>query len=155
MNVRRFQYGEEATLWRLFYETIHTVNARDYTPEQLDAWAPQQIDHRLWEKRTRERNPFVASVENQIVGYADLQTDGLIDHFFVHHQWQRRGVGTALMAAIEAEATTLGLAELYSDVSLTARRFFGSHGFHVVIEQEVAIDDFSLRNCRMTKLLSF
>ena len=29
------------TAARLFCDTVHTVNARDYTPEQLDAWAPR------------------------------------------------------------------------------------------------------------------
>ena len=24
----------------LFWETVHTINAQDYTPDQLDAWAP-------------------------------------------------------------------------------------------------------------------
>jgi hypothetical protein len=26
----------------LFYDTVHSVNARDYTPKQFDAWAPKR-----------------------------------------------------------------------------------------------------------------
>ena len=33
---------------RLFYDTVHTVNARDYTPEQLAVWAAGQVDLAAW-----------------------------------------------------------------------------------------------------------
>ena len=29
----------------LFKATVHTVNAKDYTPEQLEAWAPSHAHH--------------------------------------------------------------------------------------------------------------
>ena len=46
---------------------------------------------------SNKTKPFVAEIEGQIVGYADLQEDGYIDHFFVSGSMARRGVGSALM----------------------------------------------------------
>ena len=46
------------TIERLFYETVHTVNAADYSPEQLDAWAPGQID--------RPRSPRLSAVRRRL-----------------------------------------------------------------------------------------
>ena len=37
LRLRRYQPADCAALAALFYDTVHTVNARDYTPAQLDA----------------------------------------------------------------------------------------------------------------------
>ena len=44
MNIHIRNYAPEdcLILARLFYDTVHTVNARDYTPEQLEAWDGQR-----------------------------------------------------------------------------------------------------------------
>ena len=39
MILRSYISADLDELLTLFYETVHTVNARDYTPQQLDAWA--------------------------------------------------------------------------------------------------------------------
>jgi len=77
-------------------------------------------------------SPFVAEVNHRIIGYADLQNNGLIDHFYVSGGYVRQGVGSRLMAEIEKEARNSGLHELTSFVSLTAEPFFLHHGFRIV-----------------------
>ena len=44
MKLRLYRSEDCSALARLFYDTVHTVNTRDYTPEQLDAWADGQVD---------------------------------------------------------------------------------------------------------------
>lgn len=39
MLLRAYQPSDLEELAALFYDTVHRVNARDYTPQQLDAWA--------------------------------------------------------------------------------------------------------------------
>ena len=34
----------------LFYDTVHTLNAKDYTQEQLDAWATGEVELEAWNK---------------------------------------------------------------------------------------------------------
>lgn len=41
--------------------------------------------------------PFIAEINGVVVGYSDLQSDGFIDHFFFHHEYQGMGVGKALI----------------------------------------------------------
>lgn len=48
MVIRAYQPFDAAPLAALFYQTVHTVNRRDYTEKQLDAWAPKDIDLRAW-----------------------------------------------------------------------------------------------------------
>lgn len=49
MQIRRYRFADIAQVLALFYGTVHTVNAADYTPEQLDAWAPEEADAAAWD----------------------------------------------------------------------------------------------------------
>ena len=44
IQLRAYQSSDCAQLAELFDQTVHTVNASDYTREQLDAWATGQVD---------------------------------------------------------------------------------------------------------------
>lgn len=39
MEIRKFHGSDISQIVMLFYETVHFVNKKDYTQEQLDAWA--------------------------------------------------------------------------------------------------------------------
>ena len=84
----------------IFFSAIHELACRDYSIEQLDAWAPVAYDMAAWQERIRAIQPFVAEIDGFPVGYADLQTSGYIDHFFVAGAHGGRGVGRTLMAHI-------------------------------------------------------
>lgn len=154
MHIRKYQPGEERALWRLFFDTIHNVNTRDYTAEQVQAWAPEKIDEHLWRVRIETMEPYVCVAGDEVVGYAGLLPSGYIDHFYVHHQWQGQGVGKLLYAAIETDAREQNLDELTADVSITARPFFTARGFTVVAQQEVTRGATVLTNFKMVKRLS-
>jgi putative acetyltransferase len=70
LSIRRYEPGEEAALFNVYYSAIHLVAARDYGPEQIQAWAPKDLDSTYWEKRIRSINPFVAELNGELVGYA-------------------------------------------------------------------------------------
>ena len=134
VQIRPYKPGEEPALFAVYYSAIHLTASRDYTPEQIQAWAPKGLDMNLWACRIRGINPFVAELNGEVVGYADLQANGYIDHFFVSGTHARRGIGSLLMEHLLGEATALGLSELTSDVSRTAQPLYEKFGF-VVVEQ--------------------
>ncbi|MGH6933032.1 MAG: GNAT family N-acetyltransferase, partial [Dongiaceae bacterium] len=86
-------------------------------------------------------------------GFAQLESNGYIDCFYVHHLHQRQGIGAALMAHIHEIARDSGMDLLYTYASVTARPFFERHGFHVVREQTVAPNGVTMRNFAMEKRL--
>ena len=151
MKVRKIREGEEEELWELFYNTIHNVNIQDYTDAQIQAWAPDGFDRNVAINKLREIDPFVVIQDGKIIGYADIQPDGLIDHFFCHHEFQGQGVGSALFAAIDKEARDNGILEMYSNVSITARAFFEAMGFSVKKEQLIKMRDQELKYYRMVR----
>jgi putative acetyltransferase len=136
VSVRPYRRADVPAIARLYYETVHTVNARDYSPDQIQAWAPRIEDDAFWLRRFRPYTVFVANVDGQVAGFTELGRDGAIDCFYVHHRWQGRGVGRALMARLLAEARRRRVGQLSADVSITARAFFERMGFRVIRVQK-------------------
>jgi len=144
IDIRKFKEGDEEALWSVFYSSIHQVCSGDYSNEQIDAWAPKDIDPSIWINKFRSIKPFVATLEGNVVGYADLQCDGEIDHFFVHGDHQGKGVGTGLMEKIIDSAGSKE--KLFSEVSHTAKPFFEKYGFKVIRKQNVNMRGVTLSN---------
>ena len=116
MHIRPYRSSDCPALAELFYQTVHAVNARDYSPEQLDAWADGRVELAAWDASFRAHDTRVAVEGGVIVGFADLGPDGYLDRLYVHRDWQGRGVASALC---------------------DARPFFERRGWHVVKEQQV------------------
>ncbi len=151
MRIRRFRPGDEMALHAVFHSAIHGVASRDYTPEQIDAWAPETFDREKWLQRIQEIDPFVVENDGRIVAYADLQADGYIDHFYVAASCARQGCGTLLMNHILETANALGIKMLTSNVSRTAQPFFRTFGFVIVEERSPVVRGVAVPNALMHK----
>lgn len=83
ITIRQFQCGEEAVLRKLMFDTIRSVTIKHYSDNQVKAWAHTDIADESWQDRLRSNQPLVAVLNGKIVGFADIQANGLIDHFFL------------------------------------------------------------------------
>ena len=153
MQVRDFQDEDAPLLREIFRSAILRHAAADYDANQVAAWVANADDASAFDARMRLRRPLVALLADRPVGYADLQPDGLIDHFFVAGEHGRRGVGNALMTCIHAVARARGIDALRADVSRTAQGFFRRHGFRGEVEQAVEVRGVVLHNLPMHKRL--
>jgi len=149
ISVRDFAADDAPALRGVFESAIHGTARRDYSQRQVDTWAPRRYDADAWAERMRGLAPFVALVDGRIAGYADLQADGCIDHFYVAAEAGGQGVGGALMRRILARAAALSLAELTSQVSLTAQPFFAHFRFEVVEHRVFEMRGVGMRNTAM------
>ncbi len=148
MTIRRYRSEDCRRLTELFYDTVHSVNARDYAPEQLDAWATGQPDLEAWDRSLHAHESFVAEENGVIIGFGDIDQSGYLDRLFVDKDHQGRGVATALCDALEAAAR----AEHYTThASITARPFFEKRGYRVVRQQRVERQGVFLTNFVMEK----
>lgn len=151
--IRPYQESDAPFLSQIYYHTIHTINAKDYTQEQRDAWAPvSSLNPRPWHEKWQKLNPFVALIDNIPVGFCEFETNGHIDCFYVHHNFQGCGIGKALVKALEKEAVTQKLPRIYAEVSLTAKPFFQAQGFSTIKQQTVEIRGCTLINFVMEKI---
>lgn len=152
ITIRRYHEKDARSLSDIYFYTIHNINIHDYSKEQINAWAPKScLELEGWKKKWEKLPPIVATTDNQIVGFAEFENDGHIDCFYVHHQFQNKGVGSALMKEIEQQALHKNISKIFAEVSITAKSFFLSKGFIVTKEQLKKIRGFDLKNFVMEK----
>ena len=153
IDIRRYRPGDLAGLIALFRDTVRRVNGRDYSPQQVMAWAPDQIDARQWRHRFDNKVVWVADLDGAPVGFVDVARDGLIDMLYVHADHQGKGIASLLLRTVEAGARTHGLMRLFTEASITARPFFEHRGFRVIAPQRVMRWAQEFLNYRMDKAL--
>ena len=149
MVLRAYRSADCPALAELLYQTVHQVNIRDYTQEQVDAWATGQVDLERWDRELREHRTVVAWEDGLIVGFGDMDKTGYLDRLFVHKDFQGRGIATAICDALEGESAA---PRLWVQASLTARPFFEGRGCRVVKAQQVERRGVLLPNFVMEKL---
>lgn len=44
MILRKYVPSDSITLLKLFYNTVHIINRKDYTENQCNAWATKTVD---------------------------------------------------------------------------------------------------------------
>ena len=71
INIRNYQEEDVEETWLLFYNTIHTINIRDYASDQVSAWAPDNPDMSVWKSKMSSINPFVAEMNDVIVTWSN------------------------------------------------------------------------------------
>lgn len=153
--IRQYTCEDVQDLAKIYFHTIHEVNSQDYSEEQINAWAPSSsLETKRWKKKWKNLIPIVAQLDDVVVGFVEFESNGHIDCFYVHHEYQRCGVGSLLMNEVFNKAKTSQLKRVYAEVSITAKPFFESKGFNVVKQQNVNIKGIELTNFVMEKILN-
>ena len=147
MIIREYQPTDCKELAELFYNTVHTVNAKDYTKEQLDVWATGQVDLTKWNQSFQEHYSIVAVDVDIIVGFGDVDKTGYLDRIFVHSDYQGKGIATAICNQLESAVQE----NIVTHASITARPFFEKRGYKVFKEQQVERQGIFLTNYVMIK----
>lgn len=139
---------------RLFHETVHAVNARDYTASQLDAWAPREEAQRDMVVEKLRRQAGVAARECGIlIGFGTLDECG-IDMLYVHKDRQGQGIARRILLELERMSADRGLNDSVAYASATARPFFEKMGYKLDYENVAVRGGVPLTNYRMSKSIS-
>ena len=148
MQLRKYRTSDCGHLAELFYHTVHSVNAKDYTKEQLDAWATGTVNLEEWDESFLKHHTVVAVKNNEIVGFGDIDDFGYLDRLFVHKDHQGEGIGTEICNELEC---LVGGKKITTHSSITAKAFFEHRGYRVIQEQTVIRNGISLTNYIMEK----
>ena len=118
---------------RVIVAALHATNAADYPPEVIKAVAASFTPEHV-RSRFATRTVFVATQGGSIIGTASLNGD-VVRSVFVSPDAQGKGVGAALMEAVERLAAAQGLTALCVPSSVTAQGFYEKRGFVAVQDQ--------------------
>ena len=150
MIIRKYLPSDCKYLTELFYQTVHSINAKDYTDEQLNAWATGNVDMEEWNQSLSEHFSLVAMKDGIITGFGDIDRTGYLDRLFVHKDYQNQGIATAICEKLEL---TFGVSKITTHVSITAKPFFLHRGYSIIKEQQVIRSNIPLTNYIMEKPL--
>ena len=134
VTLRPYRDTDAEPTWQVFHAAVRVTAAKDYTPEQLEAWSPGEVDLEAWGRRRAAAWTVVAVEGDRVVGFSDLTDDGVLDMLFVHPDAGGQGVARMLVEAVLAEARRRGLARVATHASRTARPAFERLGF--VVDRE-------------------
>ncbi len=147
MIIRPYQPSDCQEMAELFYQTVHTINAKDYNKQQLDVWATGQIDLPLWNQSFLNNYSIIAQEDGKIVGFGDIDQTGYLNRLYVHKDYQRKGIATAICDALEQKIS----GKVYCQASITAKPFFEQRGYKTVQKQQVQRQGIFLTNFIMEK----
>jgi putative acetyltransferase len=152
ISLRNFHPADTQALIALYHGTVHEINIRDYSREQVNAWAPSETeDPDYWKVRLGESNTIVAEFDGQVAGFGNLKDSEGIDMLYVHKDYQGRGVASALLNDLEKKLKKKGNRQASVESSITARPFFEHRGYRLVSENRKWVRDVELPNFSMLK----
>ncbi|GGI52903.1 GNAT family N-acetyltransferase [Oxalicibacterium solurbis] len=152
MLIRPFEVSDADVLADIFHASVREIGIRDYSLEQVEAWSPSKPDPKRYLQQAQGRTLLVAvDDDGRIIGYGDLEPNGHIDHLYCCPDVVGTGVGSAIYAALENAARSVGIVSLFVEASEAARCFFECRGFRVDTLNNFTINGVAIHNYSMSK----
>ena len=150
MIIRPYEKSDAFQITQLFHSSVHAIADTLYTKEEKEAWAPTPPDYSSWEQRLDLKQPFVGSINRVIVGFIELESDGHIDCFYVHKDYQQKGIGGQLLQHAIEQGVKRKQVSFYIEASFAAKPLFEKFGFVVKRSNIIKIRGQNLKNYTMT-----
>lgn len=128
--------GDLPTLRAVYRDAVETLGPSAYTDDQTRAWADvADMEHVA---RMIVDNPTcVAEVDGHIGGFCTLEPDGRVALLYVLGEYNRRGIGSALLRWTLDHAGLSSGTEFYAEASEFSLGLFRRFGFEVVRSERV------------------
>ncbi|MCA8959334.1 MAG: GNAT family N-acetyltransferase [Planctomycetes bacterium] len=154
MRIRHATVDDIPALGDVHVESILGSAGTHYSAERIVVWAHPR-SAAAWRARIEAGHLYVAEIDGTIVGFGDVDlTAGIVKAVYVDPDFGRRGVGSALLATLEADARASDVHTLQLDASLNAAAFYIDRGFEATATVQHRLRDGSDLECvRMAKVL--
>ena len=155
MTIRRYRPDDASALVDIFRRAVIEIGAKDYTPEQVEAWAARIPSVDGMKVRNGDGRAVLVFVDalDQPLGWIDLEANGHIDTLYCVPEVVGKGPASALYDVLETLARDRGITRLYTEASEAARRLFLKKGFTVTQRQNFEIEGIPIHNYAMEKYL--
>jgi len=122
---------------QVHFAAVHETAAAHYPVEVLRSWSPPPGHARYQQVRDAiskaDELLIVAEEKSEVVGFGSIVPRlSELRAVYVHSKAGRRGVGSKILAQLEAMARGCGLSQLSMDASINAEAFYRNKGYSVL-----------------------
>lgn len=156
VSIREATSADARTIASLHEASIRGLGPEAYDDRQVEAWATGK-DPEFYPVDEPDARIVVAEVDGDVVGFGHLDVaEREVRSIYVHPAYARRGVGVAILSALESAARDRGLSSLSLLAALNAVAFYERAGWQAVGERTHAPgpDTTELTRVRMRKRLA-
>ncbi len=153
-EIRLAEPEDYEEMGEVFRRSIRDIASKDYDSQQIAAWSAHADDKPLWAERMCERMNFLAVDGGRILGFVQYELPDHVDMTYVHPDYQRRGVATALLGELEKTARERDVKSLLVEASITARPFFERNRYKLVAPQIVRVRGQDFCKYSMRKIIA-
>ncbi len=127
--IRPAREADRRALWRIHTRSVRELCQGAYSEHEVRTWVAL-LRPEGYLRPDQPRTVLVAERGRQLVGFGQLDTVlGELEALYVVPEAVGEGVGSALLAALEALAWRSGLRALRLDASLNAESFYRERGY--------------------------
>lgn len=135
MRIRLYNRMDLDDVLKLYYDTVHSVCAQDYSLEELDAMAPEKPNIYHWETSLEKNHTIVAvNDEDEIIGFGNIGQTGFLDRLYVDKDYLYQGVASALVKHLENYAKVNGNNIIDTISTISSEDFFKKLGYKTLSE---------------------
>ncbi|WP_408097523.1 GNAT family N-acetyltransferase [Peredibacter sp. HCB2-198] len=133
INVRRALHSDAQNIIDSHVRSIREICFKDYTPEQIEAWAGRKFKPELWWQTIDRDYVWVVEVNSQVRGFAHLafmdKDTAEVLGLYLAPEAKGLGAGKTLFNILRSEAKSQGVKKLQLHATLTAKTFYETFGF--------------------------
>lgn len=133
--IRPVRASDRLQISQLHSESIQQLCTTDYTAEQIQALL---ADKKIYGTNSWGDVVLVAECGEIIVGFSAL-VGSAVSAMYVHPKWTRQGIGKQLLQAIEREARSRRLQQLFVKASVTAVPFYQACGYQILNPSQIMV----------------
>ncbi|MDZ4711055.1 MAG: GNAT family N-acetyltransferase [bacterium] len=154
IRIREAKVDDVEDITQLYYGTVTNVNAKDYSPKEIEVWSGTAHNNNdRWERSVNEQYFLIAEIDKEMVGFSSIAPNGYLDFMYVHKDHQRKGIALMLLNEIESKAIEQKNKEIFAYVLITARPFFEKYGYEHVGYKIITVKGVDFKDNLMIKKL--
>jgi GNAT superfamily N-acetyltransferase len=129
LSLRLATEADRGELWRLHSRSVEALCRGAYSSREVSTWV-ELLRPEGYLRPEQPRTVLVAERGRQLVGFGQLEPlEGELEALYVAPEAAGHGVGSALLASLEALAWRAGARVLHLDASLNAEAFYRARGY--------------------------
>lgn len=151
ITIRRAKLSDAIKIKNVHHASIREICSRNYSKKQISSWIKFRRLEGYRNAFTRgEELFFVAFHGQRIAGFSSLKGN-CVQAVYMHPKYLERGIGSRLLKAVEKLAKRKGIKELKLGSTLTAFKFYKSHGYKVSRKSNHYLQDGTPLQCILMK----